>query len=78
MNALQYLISLRPAIPLSQEKPGGKDKACSQASNSEIRRWIEQGAVLFNHERMKPDEPIDFRIYSLVLFPKSAKRVTLL
>ncbi len=44
------------------------------ASNSEIRRWIEQGAILFNTERVSPTELVDFHVFSLVLFPKSAHR----
>jgi len=49
-----------------------------QASNSELRRWIEQGAVLVNGERITPSEMMDFPIISFVLFPKSEKRRTTL
>lgn len=77
MTALQYILSLRPALPMSAEKPGGKDKPCSAASNSEVRRWISDGTVLFNHEKCKPEEEIDFPIHSLVFFPRSKRRTTL-
>jgi len=70
LTALQYLISLRPALPMSAENP------CTHASNSEIRRWMQQGAVLCNGERLEPNEPIDFPVFSLVFFPKSANRRT--
>jgi hypothetical protein len=49
------------------------------ASNSELRRWIEQGSLIMNAERVMPDELLDFPLISVVLFPKSEKRkVTLL
>lgn len=67
-KVLQYLISLRPAIPFSMEK------GCSIMSNSELRRHVEQGGVLFNGERVAPDELVDFPVFSLVFFPKSDKR----
>lgn len=72
MNALQYLIGLRPALPMSIEQP------CAPMSNSELRRHLQQGGVLFNAERCSPDEPIDFPVFSLVFFPKSAQRRTTL
>lgn len=50
-----------------------------KASNSEIRRWIENGSVLFNTEKVKCNELIDFPVFSLVMFPKSDKnKITLL
>lgn len=72
-NAIHWLNSLRPALPMSVEHP------CQQMSNGELRRHMQQGGVLVNGERVAPDEPIDFQIFSLVFFPKSAtKRTTLL
>lgn len=44
------------------------------ASNSELQRWIEQGALLINGERVSKDEPLDFPIISVILHPKSTKR----
>lgn len=44
------------------------------ASNSVLRRWIEQGAIVFNGEKMQPHDPLDFPIFSLVMFPKSNKK----
>ena len=72
MTALQYLNTLRPAIPMSAEHP------CTQMSNGELRRHIQQGAVLINGERIDPNEPIDFPVFSLVFFPKSNNRKTTL
>lgn len=72
MNALTYLNNLRPAIPYSAEKP------CSLASNGELRRWMDNGSVLINGERVTWNEEIDFPVCSLVFFPKSEKRKTTL
>jgi hypothetical protein len=46
------------------------------ASRSEVRRWLDAGAVRCNGETLTADEVIDFPVFSLVLFP-SGKRVTL-
>ena len=72
MTAIQYLNALRPAIPMSVENP------CTHMSNGELRRHIQQGAVLINAERIDPNEVIDFPVFSLVFFPKSNNRRTTL
>lgn len=51
----------------------GKTQA---ASKSEVRRWIDAGAVQVNGERLDAAEMVDFPIFSLVVFHKG-KRVTL-
>ena len=72
MNALSFLNSLRPAIPLSIETP------CKPMSNGELKRHMQQGGVLINTEKIKPDELINFPVFSVVFFPKSASRKTTL
>jgi hypothetical protein len=76
MTALQWLNSLRPALPLSIEHPPTKDNPAQQMSNGELKRHMQQGGVLVNGERVGPDEPMDFPVFSLVFFPKSLKRTT--
>lgn len=71
MQVIEYLNNLRPAIPLSIEKPRQK------MSNSELRRHCLQGGVLINTERVTPTEEVDFPVFSLVFFPKSTRRTTL-
>jgi len=73
VKVLQYLIGLREihALPMSREKP------CVEVSNSELRRWINDGSVVLNHERWKHDEEMPPLVYSLVFFPKSRHRTTL-
>ena len=70
MNVLQYLNGLRPAIPMSAERP------CTVMSNGELRRHMLLGAVLINGETVTPDEPMDFPVFSLVFFPNSKNRRT--
>lgn len=76
MTILQWLASLRPAIPYSAEKPKDSDGRCVLMSNGELRRQAAQGAILINGERFTVDEPMDFPVFSLVFFPKSANRRT--
>ena len=72
MTALQWLMSLRPALPMSIEQP------CKPMSNGELRRHMQQGGVLINGQRVAVDEAIDFPVFSLVFFPKSDGRRTTL
>jgi hypothetical protein len=72
-TALQFFIRLNKLAPFwnHEEK--------KHASNSFLQRKIKEGAILFNGERMEPNELIDFELFSLVMFPKSdKKRCTLL
>ncbi len=70
MTVLQWLNNLRPALPMSVEAPH------SAMSNGELRRHMLQGGVLVNAERVTPNEPMDFPVFSLVFFPKSRTRRT--
>lgn len=63
MTAWEFICSFMPIA--SRERPG------QMATRSEIKRWMQNKAVLFNAETMTWDEEIDFPIISLVLFPKS-------
>jgi hypothetical protein len=78
MNVLQYLNNLRPALPLSREKPCTKDRPASPPSNGELRRWVNDGSVQINGERWKWDEEMPPLVWSLVFFPKSSKSRTTL
>lgn len=71
MTAWQFLLDLNKVCHF-QTREG---KKVGQVSNSEIRRWIENKAVLFNGETVMWNEEIDFPIFSLVLFPRN--KVTL-
>lgn len=70
MTALKFMISLHQLCKFSSRERDGL------ASNSEIKRWIQNRSVIFNGEHCSWDEEIDFSIDSLVLFPKG-RTVTL-
>ena len=53
---------------MSRERPG-------RASNSELKRWIQNKAVVINGKPVKFDEEIVFPVTEMYLFPKN--RVTL-
>lgn len=71
MTAFEYLRNLH-TICQFQTKEGAR---VGTASNSELRRWITNGALELNGFKATTDEAIDFPIHSAVLFPK--KPVTL-
>lgn len=47
------------------------------ASNSEVKRWLENSAVRFNGRALKPKDTLDFPLFSVIMFPK-ANRITIL
>ena len=69
----QFLISLHSTCHF-RTKEGNKTQ---RASNSELKRWMLNKAVVVNGEPLSPDEPMDFKLFSMVLFPNS-KKITLL
>ena len=46
-------------------------------SNSELFRWLRDGAIIINGQTPKPYEEITFPITELVFFPKGKRRTTL-
>lgn len=70
MKASEWLVPLVAGIWNHEEsKP---------ASKSAARRWIANGSVKINGESVTLDEIVDFPIFSIVVFPKSIRKVTLL
>jgi len=59
-------------IPMSIEKE------CEPASNSEVRRWLRNKAVLINGARPGPEDEIQFPITQLVFFPKAKRKTTVI
>lgn len=63
---------------MSTETNGGKGSRSSKASKSELKRWLENGVVEVNGEKLEWNEPMDFPIFQLVLFPTNPhKRCTM-
>ena len=74
MTGIEYLRVLRAlgCLPMSAE---GRHP---EASNSEIRRWLEQGAVEINGARIRPDQEMPDLVVSLVFFPGGKRRTTMM
>lgn len=71
MKLIDWLNSLRPALPMSSERP------CEVMSQSELRRHIRSGAVLVNGCAISADEFMDFPVFSLVFFPHGKRKTTI-
>lgn len=67
MNAWQFLRDLDTVCQF-QTREG---KRVGKASASELKRWLQNGAMVVNGEKVAWDEPMDFPIISVVLFPKN-------
>ena len=73
MTALDLLQNINRACCglQSTERPGN-------ASNSELRRWIQKGSFLVNGERLtSPDVKVPTSITQIVLHPKG-RRITII
>ena len=71
-SALDYLCSLdHVPMVLNGNLP-------IRASNSERRRWLESRSVEINGLRPAPRDAIQYPITSLVFFPRSPRRTTML
>lgn len=66
MNAWEFLRGLHEVCNF-QTKEG---KKVGKASSSELKRWIQNKALLVNGEPVEWDEQMDFPMWSVVLFPK--------
>lgn len=56
--------------PQRDPKTGLMKSHCTKASKSEIRRWLENKAVLINEVPARPEDEFSLPIKSLILFPK--------
>jgi len=72
MNAWEFLRDLNTVCHF-QTREG---KRVGAVSNSELKRWCQNKAVIINGETVEWNEPMDFPLISVVLFPKN--RITLL
>ncbi len=69
MKAIDYLISF-PYLPASIEGRVGK------VSNSEVRRWLKNKAVVINGKAPLPTDEITLPIVELIFFPNGGRRTT--
>ena len=73
MTAWEFLRDLNTVCHF-QTREGKKVGA---ASNSELKRWIQNKALIINDSAVLWDEPIPFHLHKVTLFSKERK-VTLL
>jgi hypothetical protein len=72
MTAIDYLLRISKAC-------GGFfsiEKSCAKATNSEIRRWFKNKAVIISGRTPSWDEEVIFPVGELILFPQSKTRRT--
>lgn len=67
----------REVTPFPTRERGGRERGFPPASNSELRRWCQQGAVVINGRKMNWNDEVQFPIQSFVLFPSGKARTTL-
>ncbi len=67
MNAWQWLCHIHEVCHFQT-----RERTCvGRASNSELKRWLQNSAVRVNGEVLTWNEPMDFPIHSVVVFPKN-------
>ena len=70
VKAIEYLKGLpRQYLPRSSLH--------KEPSNSEIYRWLKDGAVVINGGKPKPNDLVEYPITELVFFPSGKRKVTL-
>lgn len=67
MKAWQFLIDLHSVCHFMSRERSGK------ASNSELKRWLQNQSVIINGRRIKWNEEVDFPVKECILFPKRNK-----
>ncbi len=74
LTALNYLKCFKEYghLPMSVERP------CTEATNSEIKRWLKSGSVIINGKRPNINDEIEFPITELVFFPKGKRKTTMI
>ena len=72
MQAMEYLKSLpREWLPVNVER------GIKPASNGDLWRWLNMGAIIINGKTPKPLDEISLPIKELIFFPNGKRRTTL-
>ena len=74
MTAFEYLkfIKEHGYLPMSIERP------CTEATNTEIKRWLKNGAVIINGKKPDVNDVVELPITELVFFPKGKRKTTMI
>ncbi len=51
---------------------------CTEATNTEIKRWLKNGAVIINGKKPNVNDEIKIPITELVFFPKGKRKTTMI
>lgn len=71
IKAFDYLKSIpRSWIPKSLIHKG-------DSSNSEVYRWLKEGAVIINGRKPQPNEYVEYPVKELTFFPAGKRKTTL-
>lgn len=71
-DALAFLIAARDVKGFAPSD----DRGQWPPSNSQLRRWLDNGSVLINGARPKPTDAIEFPIREFVYFPRKKRQNT--
>ena len=72
MDAIEYLKALpRDWLPKSV------GHGIRPPSNTELRTWLKEGAIIINGAKILPNDEITFPITELIFFPKGIRRTTI-
>jgi hypothetical protein len=71
LTALQYLIQVHT---YGAGRFWSVENPKKAASNSELRRWIDQKSLYINGRPVTCNEVLDYDFDSVILFPKNARR----
>jgi len=72
ITAFEYLkfIKKHGHLPMSIERP------CTEATNSEIKRWLKNSSVIINGKKPNINDEIELPITELVFFSKGRRKTT--
>ncbi len=76
IKAIEFLKSY-PYLPVALKRGTGRE-IFGRPSNSELVRWLNDGAVVINGIKPKPNDFIEYPIKELVFFPNGKRRTTLI
>lgn len=74
MTALEFIKYVRGKFPCI---PGDPHKRGQPASNGQLRRWCDMGAVSINEKTSRWNDMVEFPIWEFTFFPSSKNKIRL-
>lgn len=69
MNGIEYLLQLHEVCHFTSS-----ERSPSTASNSELRRWLNEGVLRINGQVVKAEDQIPQPVTSVILWARSKRR----